>query len=57
MHEGLSYLVQLLCRRFRRLPGGELHKREVLAGDYPDGAQLPVAVERVAKVLKHDNNQ
>ena len=48
----VSYLVQLLRRRLRRLPGGELHEGEVLAGDYSDGAKLPEAVERVAKILK-----
>ena len=41
----ISHLVQLFRRRLRRLPGGELHERKVFAGDYPNGPQLPVAVE------------
>lgn len=47
----ISYLVELLCSGLRRLPGGELHEREVFPGHYPDRAEFAKAVESVPEIL------
>lgn len=37
---------------FRRLPGGELHEREILSRNYSNGPKLSEAVESIAEILQ-----